>query len=74
MTDKPKLTPWFPGTVKPWEAGVYPRKQPKSREIYFSRWSGRYWCVVAKDPRIAAQKREKSMYQNWPWRGLAEKP
>jgi hypothetical protein len=71
---KPKLTPWFPGTVKPARVGVYERKHAEG--VYaWSRWSGKYWIATAwLRAENANARRGKSGYQALPWRGLASDP
>lgn len=69
----PKLTPWFPGDVKPVRPGVYERKVVVLRR-YYSRWTGSRWLTIEDSAQRAAQSNYQSMYQDLPWRGLAEPP
>jgi hypothetical protein len=74
---KPKLTPWFPGTVKPARAGVYMQMSGGSLPITgYQRWDGGRWfgwCytpdAAALEPAVAHQRS-----QNDRWRGLARDP
>lgn len=73
-----KLTPWFPGTVKPASdaehIGVYRRKLTNGDRV-FARWNGRFWCCWTWSLLTAATKIGKSNVQVCAqWRGLAEKP
>lgn len=70
---KAKLTPWFPGYVKPARMGVYER-QIEGR-IVFSYWDGGYWGPSQYDKDEAYYFRGlHSWFQTHPWRGLAEQP
>lgn len=68
-----KLTPWFPGDVKPVRAGVY---ETDSEQIggtrTFQRWTGKQWGLCTSDASFAPPF--MSAYQNPKWRGLAKKP
>lgn len=73
---KPKLTPPFPGTVKPCSdaehIGVYRRLIGSWR---YARWGGRLWYWSAKTIDEAIAELDVAPDQNNPpWRGLAEKP
>lgn len=68
----PKLTPWFPGSVKPVRVGVYERDYDRGYPVY-SRWDGKHWLWTYDSSRQAAIEQGKlSPFQNIPWRGLAE--
>ena len=74
---KPKLTPWFPGTVKPARGvehiGPYLRQFDYDEQ--YSWWNGREWMFAAGvTPGGACRALGPSTRQNLPWRGLAEKP
>jgi hypothetical protein len=65
-----KLTPWFPGTVKPVRVGVYERIYDAGSFLYCS-WNGEYWGPWARTPEEARKRRlEASLYQDLPWRGV----
>jgi hypothetical protein len=69
MTDvkhTPKLTPWFPGDVKPAHHGLYEREYSPS-EIYLQLWTGNAW-------HFASFPATSCMVQDAPWRGLASDP
>ena len=68
-----KLTPWFNYIVKPVRKGIYERKF-HGRQSHWSRWNGKHWCLFCGTREAAAKETMKSMYQNLPWRGLAEQP
>lgn len=73
---KIKLTPWFPGDVKPVRPGVYQQLSGNRDEFGYQRWDGRRWCLWCRKADDAARSRlvAASGFQNDPWRGLAEKP
>lgn len=60
----PKLTPWFPPSVKPVRVGKYSRKFPGRN--YRDYWDGEEWLTHMGGIPLADQGR--------PWRGLAEDP
>ena len=72
-----QLTPWFDGSTKPARKGVYQRCPFKTNAYWYSYFDGRFWHVGASCP-IAAyafyRKRDVSLTQHPPWRGLAQKP
>lgn len=71
----PKLTPWFPGDVKPARVGVYERKTRRGMTYRYSFWSGVNWMLSGATPVIAADHGGgKSTSQHDEWRGLAIDP
>jgi hypothetical protein len=69
-----KLTPWFPGSVKPVRKGYYERDwngDGNSWRVAPDYWTGTAWrdaysvCLMEKVSRSV---------QNLPWRGLAKAP
>ena len=64
-----KLTPWFPGTVKPARVGVYEREYGQDDFLY-CRWDGKYWHAWALTPKRAEKAYVLSALQNLPWRGV----
>ena len=65
-----KLTPWFPGTVKPVRVGVYER-QYRTGDFGYCYWSGQIWSWKATTPAGALRlQNTRSPYQNTPWRGV----
>lgn len=71
---QPKLTPWFPGDVKPVRTGFYerlwscnPEWQKKYQPDY---WSGSAWYYGGGSNNHP----EKARAQDRMWRGLAVKP
>ena len=65
-----KLTPWFPGTVKPVRVGVYERKYRNGWRAYCS-WTGKAWSSPSSAPKEAAMiKFSRSANQNVSWRGV----
>ena len=67
-----KLTPWFPGSVKPAMAGVYQRDSLARPYAY---WTGSHWMVTENTPALAVNGRQASQFQQGPrWRGLASRP
>lgn len=73
---QPKLTPWFPGDVKPARVGVYQQFCGLGDRIGYQRWDGRAWHLWAGSPEEAAgiNRPATSSAQNDTWRGLAVKP
>lgn len=69
-----KLTPWFPGTVKPVHEGVYQRDYGDPIGTGFSRFDGRKWFLGFNDPEEAAASTIITTHPNLPWRGLAQDP
>ena len=63
-----KLTPWFPGTVKPVRVGVYERLY--NTQTFYCLWDGEYWHVWATTQVAAEKVFGFSAYQNFPWRGV----
>ena len=64
-----KLTPWFPGTVKPMRVGVYERAYGEDDFLY-CHWDGKYWYAWAMTPKQAEKAYALSALQNLPWRGV----
>lgn len=67
-----KLTPWYPGNIKPVRSGVYERDYGK-----YSYWNARkgQWGAWGAFISIAEKNSDvESSLQHQPWRGLAEKP
>jgi len=72
-----KLTPWFPGTVKPARPGVYQREFPTF--VLFAEWTGRRWLAGRFTARCArvmcvVSNQQPSDPDCTRWRGLAEEP
>lgn len=68
-----KLTPWFPGDVKPVYEGVYPRDFG-CLGPGFSKFDGHQWLLGCNNPDDAAVATLPSHCQSLPWRGLAQDP
>ena len=69
-----KLTPWFPGDVKPVRVGYYERDWDgggNAWEVTPDFWNGDSWENVYFD---GARDRAEYSRQDHPWRGLAKKP
>lgn len=70
-----KLTPWFPGHIKPARPGVYQRQFNATPDLpLYSRWDGNAWRVSMSRPDVAAVVCSVSKAQVLPWRGLAQDP
>ena len=65
-----KLTPWFPGDVKPVHVGVYERRLKFRAGVYYSQWDGEKWLRLHWTVEGAAHQILDSVYQNLPWRGV----
>jgi hypothetical protein len=72
MMDNVKLTPWFPGTVKPVRPGVYETAYRGIR--WFRKWDGNRWYVGDETPSVAWKEKSRTAVTGFPWRGLAEEP
>lgn len=71
-----KLTPWFPGAIKPVRPGVYQQKSGGGHMVGYQRWDGMRWFLWIEDPDGAANQTFSAAdgRQNDDWRGLAEQP
>lgn len=69
-----KLTPWFPGHIKPARPGVY--QQMADGMLGYQCWSGSVWYGWSTSIDMAADDycQVGSRFQNDSWRGLAEDP
>lgn len=67
-----KLTPWYPGNVKPVRVGVYERKYPSFFLPVFCKWNGDIWFCGSSDVEFANQDRIPTTLQSLPWRGIAK--
>ena len=71
-----KLTPWFPGDVKPVRPGVYQRlldPDTTYQEIVFSRFDGVAWFTGADSCELALCRIAESPFQHSvKWRGLTK--
>ena len=70
-----KLTPWFPGTVKPARVGVYKRvydtTEYSKSNFGYCYWNGQIWSWQATNPTGALLLRHtRSPYQELPWHGV----
>ena len=70
---QPKLTPWFPGSVKPARKGVYERKDGINLRCY-AKWNGSKWMSYKWTVLEADVSTYETLWPNLKWRGLAEKP
>lgn len=69
-----KLTPWYPGHIKPARPGVY-ETQLVGGGCRYQHWNGRWWGLLSWTPENAANLASwPSEFQSNDWRGLAEKP
>lgn len=83
MSNKPKLTPWFPAGVKPVHDGLY-QVRPVRRDWpydmhWHSIWRNGDWCgatALGIDAALDYEMRGFRGCGDGPleWRGLAEKP
>lgn len=66
-----KLTPWFPGDVKPVREGVYERFWCEGDSPNYSYWNGSSWGLLTDTPTQARRNmRHVSAWQDMPWRGV----
>lgn len=72
-----KLTPWYPGHVKPVRVGVYAVAFKSKEQPMFSNWNGKYWGTWAWRPE-AANRWKNSIgiigELDFYWRGIAKEP
>jgi hypothetical protein len=69
-----KLTPWFPGNVKPVRPGVYQQMCGFNRDVGYQYWDGKVWGLWSRTIEGARHDGWPASPQNDPWRGLAEEP
>jgi hypothetical protein len=71
-TDTPRLTPWFPGHIKPVRKGVYMQMDGSGTHVGYQYWDGTHWYTWFLSAEIAAQgaSRVYDSYQNDNWRGI----
>ena len=75
----PKLTPWFPGSVKPVRPGVYEAEWREGKALsggrYFNYWADS-WCWGDDTPDSPHRCVMPAALQGEVkrWRGLAEEP
>lgn len=72
-----KLTPWFPGSVKPVHVGIYMLMDGLGERIGYQHWNGSWWSCWTpsiEDAAIAKFTSAHAECQNYKWRGLAEQP
>lgn len=68
-----KLTPWYPGHIKPVRPGVYQQMCGHNRDLGYQRWDGKAWSRWAYTAEEVANL-SCFLDCNDPWRGLAEDP
>ncbi len=71
-----KLSPKFPGSVKPHHVGVYKIKLPNNPYTLWSQWSGIYWGAIRPNAESAIGAPLSSTLNdgnNFTWQGLASK-
>ncbi len=66
-----KLTPWYPGTIKPVRVGVYERRYPDGATLY-SLWDGVQWYWAWDTAALASREYKYTYTQTIPWRGVAK--
>lgn len=69
-----KLTPWFPGHIKPVRKGVYQQFCGDGKKIGYQYWNGKYWLSWFSSVEIAANAKTQHVvsqcFQNDKWRGI----
>ena len=70
-----KLTPWYPGDVKPVRVGVYQRDYSGTtfscHRSQYCYWNGRHWGMYGTT--VSSAKRWSYAVSGWqvlPWRGV----
>jgi glycogen debranching enzyme len=74
---KEKLTPWFPGNVKPARRGVYEVNGFFSSSCWYSYWNGSWWGWLNPSPADALREKgfkTRRDQDDIKWRGLATRP
>ena len=70
-----KKTPWFSHKVKPARLGVYEARAHSDDDgMYYARWDGGQWMAICTTPANAQVNSTPALWQDKPWRGLAQKP
>jgi hypothetical protein len=71
-----KLTPWFPGHIKPVRKGVYMQRDGVGEDTGYQYWDGALWSIWHPTINGAANAKHKAgrMHQDDKWRGLASRP
>jgi hypothetical protein len=71
-TGEMKLTPWYPGNIKPVREGVYMLMCGFGVEVGYQYWDGSYWGLWCSTPQDAFHFRGKcgAKDQNGMWRGV----
>lgn len=71
-----KLTPWYPGHIKPVRKGVYQLWSGTRDKIGYQYWDGAFWRSWYSTPETAFSARNSlaagAMFQNDEWRGIAK--
>ena len=66
-----KLTPWYPGTVKPVRGGVCGGGGQFG--IRYCYWTGKWWFMCESTAKLASTGQIISGFDRLPWRGLTER-
>ena len=74
-----KLTPWYPGHIKPVRPGVYQQRSGYEKRLGFQWWNGKKWSSWFSSAESALLHGRNGppadlRFQNDPWRGLAQEP
>ena len=69
-----QVTQWFEGCLKPKRVGVYQRMYLPHTDVLFCFFDGDEWRTNGISPCDAATKKFGSLWQDEPWRGLANQP
>lgn len=73
------MTSWFDGGINPLHIGLYEQGTVTTSGStvggLYCFWNGKFWGILSFDKNEAIQYRNSlGIFQNEPWRGLAEKP
>lgn len=78
---KPKLTPWFPGRIKPARPGVYLasvllREDLDDHRGLYRFWNGKHWCKPGQTIAEAMEpsRLRRAIFRVQHWRGRAIPP
>ena len=73
---KLKLTPWYPGNVKPVRVGIYERDFTGKyyEPVGYTKWTGEHWTASYDDLKTARlcfkYEHDEGRWQSLPWRGV----
>lgn len=69
-----KLTPWYPGHIKPVRHGCYQTRHKGKRQVWYRYWNGIWWGVGMQPLThvVVENGAIRSPFQDQQWRGVAK--